>query len=85
MDTNSEAYGDAINAALANLLEHAKLDSKMTYPTLVEKTGISIATLKRLFANQRTMSLPQFFSITAALGEDPLELMRQAEEVAKSA
>ena len=85
MDTTDEAYGDAVNAALANLLEHAKLDSGMTYPAIAAKTGISVITLKRLFDDQRPMKLSQFFTIAAALDQEPLTLMSQAEEAAKSA
>lgn len=85
MDTTDEAYGDAINAALANLLEHAKLDSGETYPSLAEKTGISVITLKRLLDNQRPFKLSQYFALTSALGVDAVALVVQAEEIAKSA
>lgn len=75
MATDTESYGEAFNAAVAAELRAARSRQRISYPTLVEATGIPRNTLLRYLNGQRDIPMPAFGRIARALNLSPGDVL----------
>lgn len=80
MTTNEPTPADTMNAAIAAVLRAEKAAQKLTYPTLVEATGIPAVSLKRYFAGDRDITVRVLTLIALALNMTPGEIWSKAAE-----
>lgn len=80
MTTNEQTPADTMNAAIAAVLRAEKAAQKLTYPTLVEATGIPAVSLKRYFAGDRDITVRVLTLIALALNMTPGEIWSKAAE-----
>lgn len=78
--TNEQTPADTMNAAIAAVLRAEKAAQKLTYPTLVEATGIPAVSLKRYFAGDRDITVRVLTLIALALNMTPGEIWSKAAE-----
>ena len=72
-------YESQLEAALAKQLKIEIAERDMDQKDLAEAAGIERATLNRYMRGHRSMPMPTFFKIAAALDMSPKELMERAE------
>lgn len=72
-------YESQLEAALAKQLKIEIAERDMDQKDLAEAAGIERATLNRYMRGHRSMPMPTFFKIAAALDMTPKELMERAE------
>jgi transcriptional regulator with XRE-family HTH domain len=74
-------YGERLNAAVASELRAERAAHQgMTIAKLVEASGIGKSQLLRLLNNQRDIDMQDVALLTQALGMEPAELMRRAQD-----
>jgi transcriptional regulator with XRE-family HTH domain len=78
--TNDPTPADTMNTAVAAVLRAEKAAQKLTYPTLVEATGIPAVSLKRYFAGDRDITVRVLSLIAQALNMTPGEIWAKAAE-----
>jgi len=78
--TNDPTLADTMNTAVAAVLRAEKAAQKLTYPTLVEATGIPAVSLKRYFAGDRDITVRVLSLIAQALNMTPGEIWAKAAE-----
>ena len=72
-------YEGQLEAALAKQLKIEIAERDMDQKDLAEAAGIERATLNRYMRGHRSMPMPTFFKIAAALDLSPKELMERTE------
>lgn len=77
-------YEDRLEAALAKQLKIELAERDWDQKDLAEAAGIERATLNRYMRGHRSMPMPTFFRIAAALELAPKELMERASRRAES-
>lgn len=76
-------YAERFNAILAAELRAQRARKKMTYDELAAATGLSKVTVLRYLNEQREMGVQSFVELCIALGADPDNLFRIAQEQAQ--
>lgn len=74
-----ENYGARLEAALAHQIKVELVERGMDQKDLAEKVGIERATMNRYMTGKRSIPMPTYFKIAAALSLSPQELMQRAE------
>lgn len=77
-------YEDRLEAALAKQLKVELVERDWDQKDLASAAGIEAPTLSRYMRGQRSMPMPTFFKIAAALGIEPKELMERASRRAEA-
>lgn len=70
---------EGLEASLATQVKVELVERGMDQKTLAERVGIHPVTLTKYMKGQRSIPMPVFFDIAAALGISPRELMERAE------
>lgn len=70
---------EGLEASLAKQIKVELLERDMEQKDLAAKVGIHPVTLTKYMTSQRSIPMPVFFDIAAALGISPRELMERAE------
>lgn len=70
---------EGLEASLATQIKVELVERGMDQKTLAEKINIHPVTLTKYMKGQRSIPMPVFFDVAAALGVTPKELMERAE------
>lgn len=70
---------EGLEASLATQIKVELVENGMDQKTLAERVNIHPVTLTKYMKGQRSIPMPVFFDIAAALGVSPRELMERAE------
>lgn len=70
---------EGLEASLATQIKVELVERGMDQKTLAEKISIHPVTLTKYMKGQRSIPMPVFFDVAAALGVTPKELMERAE------
>lgn len=77
--THMNTYGGELEAALAHQIKVELAERGMEQKDLAEAAAVERVTLNRYLKGHRSMPMPVFFRVAAALGINPAELMDRAE------
>ena len=75
----AEKDGDAYNAAVAAQLKARREYLGMTYPAMIERTGLTKQLLTAIMLNQRAMKVADFYNVAGALGLDVQAIAAEAD------
>lgn len=75
-------YGDAFNAAVAEVLRLERVMKRITIAELAERSGLGVNSVKRYLDGERPIPLPAFRNLCGALGVDPLVIIERGEQAA---
>ncbi|MGZ0067820.1 helix-turn-helix domain-containing protein [Microbacterium arborescens] len=75
MAPDADEYGYAFSQAVAAELRAARARLQVSYPALVESTGIPRNTLLRYLNGQRDIPMPAFGRIARALSLNPTQVL----------
>ena len=70
-----------INEATARALQAARAVKGLTYEEVSEKSGVSVATINRMFGAKRDIKLPQLQAVATVLGVTVVEVLQDAERI----